>query len=113
MAQRTGDGCTDHRGGLAALTADEDLRDVAAGAALVDPELPAALGVVFVDEPIPVDVSDVALTAGTDKAGWDDRVLALVVVDELALGQPLAVDQQAGAGQSALIVTQYVLGDEP
>jgi hypothetical protein len=79
---------------LAALAADVHLGDVATGAALLDPELPAALRGPFVDEAIPVDVADVPLAAGADKAERHDRVLLPVLVDELALGQRLAVDQQ-------------------
>src|SRR5262249_55688078 len=103
-----------HQGtGLATLAEDENLRDVAAGAALIHPELAAALRVALVDEAIPVDVADVALAAGADEADRNDRALALVVVDELALAQRLAVDQEARAGHAAPLAPLDVLGDEP
>ena len=62
----------------AALAAHDLLDQVPARAALVEPQPPAAGIVRPVDELIPVDVVDVALRAGADEPGGDDRALPVV-----------------------------------
>ena len=56
------------KGGLLALTADGDVGQVAAGAALVHPQISRALVLGAVHEDPPVDVAHVASDAGLDKS---------------------------------------------
>lgn len=53
------------------------------------------------------------LTAGPDKPDWNDGAGLAVVVDELASGQRLAVDQPPGAPGATAARGEDILGDEP
>ena len=75
---------------LAALAAHDEIGEVAARAALVEPELPPAVVLGAVDEAAPVEVVDVSLRAGAHEAGGHDlpAVEAALVVERLAMDQP-------------------------
>ena len=60
------------RARLAALAAHDEVGEVAAGAALVEPQRPPAGILAAVDEPVPVEVVDVAARARPHEAGRYD-----------------------------------------
>ena len=66
----------------AALAAYDLLDQIAARTALVEPQPPATGIVRPVDELIPVDVVDVALRAGADEPGGNNRLLVVASVGE-------------------------------
>jgi len=94
---------------LLAVALHEDVEEVAAGAALEEPELLLASGLASVSEGHPVDVGDVPLDAGLYEADRLDRLLGPVGREELAVHQLAGVDDWAGAGS----VASVVLRDEP
>jgi hypothetical protein len=102
-ATRAEDGLSRHgRGGqgsalLGLLVADEDLREVVAGAALVEPQHAGAIAVeAAVDEGEPVDVVQVAARTGLDEAHRHHRPLPSVPVQVAAPHQPGRMHERSG-----------------
>ena len=94
-----------------ALAADEDVGQVAARSALVEPELSLAGVLVFVCEAMPIDVGDVTIDARLHEANGHHRVLLLVRPEELASHEIAPV--QEGARPNAGARHLFVLPDEP
>ena len=92
----------------AALAAHDEVGQVAARAAFVEPELPpAVVRGVLMREAAPVDVVHVPLWAGPDEARGHD----LAAIEAALLVERLAVDQPAGA--LAVLAAGGFLHDEP
>ena len=92
-----------HAPRLSALAAYDLLRKVAARAAFVEPQRPAARIVRPVDEPIPVDVIDVASPAGADEPRCDHRLLLIAPIGEGgARNQPPRAHARPGKGAGLL-----------
>ena len=97
---------------LAALAADDEVREIAARSALVEPELPPAVVLGTVDEATPVEVVHVPLRAGPHEAGRDHRA----AVEAAPLVERPAVDEPARALSilaSALVLHHEPLGKPP
>ena len=83
---------------LSALAPNPYFGQVSAGTPLVDEELAHLFGAVgrpIVREGVPVNIANVARSAGADKSDWHNWALLLVPIDEFASGQRLS-DAPAG-----------------
>src|SRR5438445_11829247 len=95
-----------------ALATDIDLRKVAAGAALVHPELAHARASPAVHKGPPINVANVSRTASAHKTHGDHGSFLLVLVDEFALRERLPMHEHPRGHRRAAPRNEHVRGDE-
>jgi hypothetical protein len=93
--------------GLPTLAAHDEVRQVAARSALVEPELLPAVVFTTVYKPPPVEIVDVSLRTGTNKASGNNRA----VVKPYPFIEPHPVDKTTRS--LTLVTAAKLLHDEP
>src|SRR5207249_11689119 len=83
-----------HGSRQAAVTADEDIREIAARSSLIDPELPTTGIGRSMNEFVPIDVTQMPVDARLNEANRYDRVSPPVASQVFAIDQTLAVNER-------------------
>ena len=83
----TGFNCLTQQSRLSTFTSHLNLCDVTAGSDVINPEIGTAVSSVFVDERVPVDVTDMTVAAGSNKSNRNDALSLPVISDVFASRQ--------------------------